>query len=158
MTLLTKIRLLIVCFMIALILSGITASPAETELRWLLNHPSLIPSFAEDWLLSVYEALKETNAKYPMLAYGYDWLAFAHIVIAVAFIGPFRNPVKNIWVIDWAIFSCIAVIPLAFIAGPIRQIPLFHLLIDCSFGVLGIIPLIICRRWIKKLEKQSAVA
>lgn len=155
MSLLTKIRLLIVFFMIALILSGVTAFPVETELRWLLDQPSLIPSFAETWLQNVYGALKETNAKYPMLAYGYDWLAFAHIVIAAMFIGPLKDPVKNSWVIDWAIFSCVAVIPLAFIAGPIRHIPLFHILIDCSFGVIGIVPLIICRRWINKLAKQN---
>lgn len=152
MTLLKKIRLLILFFMIALILSGVTAFPVETELHWLLSHPSLIPSFAQTWLQNVYDALKETNTKYSMLAYGYDWLAFAHIVIALMFIGPLKNPVKNIWVIEWGILSCIAVIPLAFIAGPIRHIPLFHILIDCSFGVIGIIPLLICRRWIKQLE------
>jgi len=37
------------------------------------------------------------------------------------------------------------------IAGPVRQIPIFHIIIDCSFGVAGIIPLLICRNWIKKL-------
>jgi len=154
MTLLKKIRLLIIFFIIALILSGITAFPVETELRWLLNHPSLIPSFAKAWLQDVYDALVETNAKYPMLAYGFDWLAFAHIVIAMAFIGPLKDPVKNKWIIDWAILACFAVLPLAFIAGPIRQIPMFHILIDCSFGVIGLIPLFICRNMIKQLEKK----
>jgi hypothetical protein len=95
MTLLHKIRLLIIFFMIALILSGVTAFPVETELRWLLNHPALVPNFAKEWLQNVYAALLETNAKYPMLAYGFDWLAFAHIVIAMAFIGPIKDPVKN---------------------------------------------------------------
>ena len=154
MNLLTKIRLLILFFIVALILSGITAFPVETELRWLLNHPFLIPSFAQAWLQDVYAALKETNAKYPMLAYGYDWLAFAHIVIAMAFIGPLKDPVKNIWVIEWAMLACIAIIPLAFIAAPIRHIPFFHILIDCSFGIIGIIPLFICKKWIKKLSIQ----
>lgn len=152
MRLLTKIRLLIVFFMGALVLSGVTAFPVETELRWLLNHPSLIPSFAEQWLKDVYTALQETNSKYPMIAYGFDWLAFAHIVIAMMFIGPLKDPIKNIWVIEWGMLSCVAVIPLAFIAGPIRHIPMFHILIDCSFGVIGIIPLWICRKWIKQLE------
>lgn len=152
MKLLTKIRLLILFFMVALVLSGVTAFPVETELRWLLSRPSLVPSFAEEWLQEVYAALQETNAKYPMLAYGYDWLAFAHIVIAMFFIGPLKDPVKNIWVIEWGMLSCIAVIPLAFIAGPIRHIPLFHILIDCSFGIIGIFPLWICRKWIKQLE------
>lgn len=155
MTLLKKVRILIIFFIIALILSGITAFPVETELAWLLNHPSLIPSFAQEWLQNVYNALVETNSKYPMLAYGFDWLAFAHIVIAMAFIGPLKDPVKNKWIIDWAILACIAIIPLAFIAGPIRQIPMFHILIDCSFGVIGLIPLLFCRNMIKQLEKKN---
>ncbi len=156
MRLLKKIRLLILFFMVALILSGVTAFPLETELRWLLKHPAWVPGFATQWLSNVYTALQETNAKYPMLAYGFDWLAFAHIVIAMAFIGPLKDPVKNKWIIDWAILACFAVIPLAFIAGPVRHIPLYHLLIDCSFGVMGLIPLFICRKWINQLEKNKA--
>jgi len=155
MKLINKIRMLIIFFIVALILSGITAFPVQTELHWLLDHPALIPTFAEKWLQDVYAALVETNTKYPMLAYGFDWLAFAHIVIAMAFIGPLRDPVKNKWIIDWAILACVAVIPLAFIAGPIRSIPLFHILIDCSFGVIGLIPLLICRRWINQLSQQN---
>ena len=151
----TKIRLLILFFIVALILSGVTAFPVETELRWLQNHPSLVPSFAYKWLKDVYAALVETNTKYPMLAYGFDWLAFAHIVIAMAFIGPIKAPVKNKWIIDWAMLACVAVFPLAFIAGPIRSIPMFHILIDCSFGIIGLIPLGICRKWIGELEKEE---
>lgn len=142
-------------FIIALLLSGITAFPVEAELRWLLKSPGLIPDSMEPWLQRCYEAIQTTNAQYPMLAYGYDWLAFAHIMIAMAFIGPLQNPIKNVWVINWAILACISVIPLAFIAGPIRQIPLFHILIDCSFGVIGIIPLLLCKKWIKKLALIS---
>jgi hypothetical protein len=155
MKLLTKIRLLIIFFMVALILSGVTAFPVETELRWLLNHTSLVPNFAQTWLQDVYNALVETNTKYPMLAYGFDWLAFAHIVIAMAFIGPYKEPVRNKWVIDWAMLACVAIFPLAFIAAPIRHIPMFHVLIDCSFGVIGLIPLWVCRKWIKHLEENK---
>ncbi|MEO7561613.1 MAG: hypothetical protein ABIT07_03405 [Ferruginibacter sp.] len=155
MILIKKIRILIVFFIIALAVSGITAFPVETEIHWLLSHPSLIPTGLQDWLQRCYMALQDTNMHYPMLAYGYDWLGFAHLVIAIAFIGPYLNPVKNKWIIDWAILACIAIVPLAFIAGPIRYIPVFHILIDCSFGVLGLIPLIICRSWIKLLEKQN---
>jgi hypothetical protein len=158
MTLLTRIRLLIIFFIIALIVSGITAFPVETELKWLLSHPSLVPAFARNWLQHVYDSLVETNNKYPMLAYGFDWLAFAHIVIATAFIGPLKDPVKNKWIVDWAIIACFGVFPLAFICGPIRQIPMFHILIDCSFGLLGLIPLFICRRWIQRLERNNNIA
>jgi hypothetical protein len=157
MSLIKKIRLLILFFIVALILSGVTAFPVETELRRLLNHPSLVPSFAATWLQDVYYALVETNTKYPMLAYGFDWLAFAHIVIAMAFIGPLKDPIKNKWVIDWAMLACVAIFPLAFIAAPIRHIPMFHVLIDCSFGVVGLIPLYFCRKWIKHLEENKMV-
>ncbi len=155
MQLILKIRSIIVFFMVALILSGISAFPVQTELEWLLQHPSIIPAFAKNWLQTVLVALQDTNTKYPMIAYGFDWLAFAHIVIAIAFIGPLIKPVKNIWVIEWAMLTCIAILPLAFIAAPIRHIPLFHVLIDCSFGIIGILPLFICRRWIIQLEKQQ---
>jgi len=155
MKLLTKIRLLILFFMIALVLSGLTAMPAETELRWLIQYKGIFPESLGNWLQSCYNALADTNTKYPFLAYGYDWLAFAHFMIALSFIGPYRDPVKNAWIIDWQIICCIAVVPLAVIAGPIRQIPIFHILIDCCFGLFGIIPLLICRRWIKKIATES---
>lgn len=92
------------------------------------------------------------NAQYPFLAYGYDWLAFAHIVIAVAFIGPYRDPVKNKWIIEFGCIACILIWPTAFIAGHVRQIPLYWKLIDCSFGVIGLVPLLICYKKIKRLE------
>jgi hypothetical protein len=41
--LLKKIRLLVLFFILALILSGITAFPVETELKWLLNCLGLTP-------------------------------------------------------------------------------------------------------------------
>jgi len=150
--LLKKIRLTIIFFMIALILSGITAFPLETELHWLLQYRNRMPEQLGIFINTVYEALHDTNLRYPMLAYGYDWLAFAHIVIAMFFIGPLKDPVKNIWVIEWGMLACVAVIPLAFIAGPVRGIPFYWKCIDCSFGVFGIIPLYIVWRWIKKLE------
>jgi hypothetical protein len=131
---------------------GVTAFPLEWELSILVDISKNAPEGIKVWLNRVYEALKETNAKYPFMAYGTDWLAFAHIVIAVAFIGPWKDPVKNIWVIQFGMISCIMIFPLAFICGNIRQIPFFWQLIDCSFGVIGFVLLNICYRNIKKLE------
>lgn len=154
MKLISKIRLLILFFMAALVISGFTAMPAETELRWLMQYKEMFPERLGNWLQLCYTALVDTNAKYPFLAYGYDWLAFAHFIIAISFIGLYRNPVRNIWIIDWQIITCILVVPLAFIAGSVRQIPIFHILIDCCFGIFGLIPLIICKRWINKLTAE----
>jgi hypothetical protein len=76
------------------------------------------------------------DAKFPFLAYGTDWLAFAHLMIAVAFIGPLRDPVRNRWILEWAMICCVGVLPLAFIMGPIRG-PFGWTLVDCAFGVVG---------------------
>jgi hypothetical protein len=151
--LLNRIRVIIIFFIVALMVSGITAFPLETELHWLLGYRNHMPTGLAVFFTNVYEALHYTNLHYPMLAYGYDWLAFAHIVIALFFIGPLKDPIKNIWVIEWGMLACMAVIPLAFIAGPVRGIPFYWKCIDCSFGVFGIVPLYLLWRWIKKLER-----
>jgi hypothetical protein len=152
-----RIRVWLWIFIIGLIFSGLTAFPLESELRLLAR---LMNADAQGgsselaaWIVRVRDALVDTNAKYPFLAYGTDWLAFAHLVIAVAFIGPMRDPVRNVWVIEWAMIACVMVIPLAFIAGQARGIPIYWRLIDCSFGLFGILPLWICRREIKRLER-----
>jgi len=148
-----RIRTLIVLFMVGLVVSGITAFPIETQLAILHANVSSFPKYFQDWISEVYFAVKNTNENYPYLSYGTDWLAFAHIVIAVAFIGPLKDPIKNIWVIQFGMISCIMVFPLAFIAGSIRQIPFYWQLIDCSFGVFGFALLYYCFRNILKLER-----
>ncbi|RYE19319.1 MAG: hypothetical protein EOP51_20135 [Sphingobacteriales bacterium] len=150
--LLLKTRVAIGIVIAGLIVSGITAFPLETELAWILK-TGTYPGCMEKWLTTIYNAISDTNKRYPYLSYGTDWLAFAHLVLAVVFIGPSRHPVKNIWVIQFGIIACVAIIPLAFIAGSIRGIPFFWQLIDCSFGVIGIIPLYFSYRATRKLEQ-----
>jgi hypothetical protein len=157
-----RIRIWLVLFISGLVLSGLTAFPLQTELGWLgtLLHASTLRPFAESshllpWIDRVDEALVATNTRYPFLAYGTDWLAFAHLVIAIAFIGPYFDPVRNKWVITFGLIACAAVVPLALIAGPLRGIPLPWRLIDCSFGIVGSIPLLLCRRHIALLEQAS---
>lgn len=153
--LLLRIRVLMITFVVLLMLSGITAFPVYTEMKWIMDMHLFSPDTALGaWLQKVWEGVNATNNQYDFMFYGYDWMAFAHIVIGMAFIGPFRDPVRNKWVIDWAMLACVGVIPLAFIAGPIRHIPWFHMIIDCMFGIIGIIPLLVVRGWINKLESQ----
>ena len=148
-----QIKNLIILFIVGLAISGITAFPIESELAIVNANTSSFPDYFQNWINEVYLAVKSTNENYPYLSYGTDWLAFAHIVIAVAFIGPVKDPVKNIWVIQFGMIACIMVFPLAFIAGAIRGIPLYWQLIDCSFGVFGFALLYLCHRWILRLEK-----
>ncbi|TCC90323.1 hypothetical protein EZ428_13685 [Pedobacter frigiditerrae] len=146
------LRVNIIVIIIGLAVSGITAFPIETELSYLVNHTNNLPIALQTWIKTVYTAVKDTNHNYPYLSYGTDWLAFAHIMLAILFIGPLKNPIKNKWVIQFGMICCISIIPLAFIAGSIRQIPFFWQLIDCSFGIIAIIPLGLCLLDIKKLE------
>jgi hypothetical protein len=152
-----RIRVLIGFFIAGLVLSGVTAFPLEWELsiahRWLLSFPR-DQSFVQ-WINHVYDGIRSTYASYPFVAYGTDWLAFAHLIIAAAFIGPFRDPLKNRWVIEFGMIACIAVVPFALIAGPLRGIPVGWRVIDCSFGVVGGTLLFVCYSKIKKLEAIS---
>src|SRR5437899_915405 len=92
--------------MFALVLSGITAFPLQRELEQIAAFRGLERVAAADagsgfdrWILTVRDGLRESYAIRPWLAYGTDWLAFAHIVIAVFFIGPFIDPFRNVWVL-----------------------------------------------------------
>ncbi|RYG27314.1 hypothetical protein EON81_30350 [bacterium] len=154
-----RIRLLLLGFIIGLVLSGVTAFPLPWEVgllaKWSgaqIGAPGL-----SGWIARVNEGLIATDARFPFLAYGTDWLAFAHLVIATAFVGPLRDPMRNIWVIEWGIIACVAVIPLALIAGPIRGIPFPWQLIDASFGIVGFGPLLLCHRMIRRLERIPMV-
>jgi hypothetical protein len=154
----SRIKIVLSFFIVALVASGLTAFPIERELSILVQFVapfnSIAPGFV-DWVSIVNRGIQDTYRQYPFVAYGTDWLAFAHIVIAIAFIGPLRDPVRNIWVVEWGMIACVLVIPLAVIMNPIRGIPFFWTLIDCSFGVLGIIPLWIVRRDIRQIAKSD---
>lgn len=158
---LRRIRLCLSIFIAGLALSGVTAFPLQSELGWLvsvLNSGSL-RSIAQathllPWIELVHQGVRDTNAHYPFLAYGTDWLAFAHLVIAIAFVGPLLDPVRNKWMITFGLIACAGVILLAMIAGAVRGIPFPWRLIDCSFGVCGSIPLLICRQSIRELERS----
>ncbi|MEU7327706.1 hypothetical protein [Streptomyces parvus] len=159
------IRRWLVFFIVCLVLSGLTAFPLVTELRWaeeLLSAsaspvPEHFPGLME-WITRVSEGLDTVDREQPFMLYGTDWLAFAHLVIAVAFYGPYRDPVRNIWVIEFGMIACAGIIPLALICGPIRGIPFWWSVIDMSFGVFGVIPLLIVRRMIKRLEVLERAA
>src|SRR6185503_8060891 len=97
----------------------------------------------------------DTYQKYPWVAYGTDWLAFGHFVIALFFIGAFIDPVRNVWILYAGLIACVLVLPLALICGPIRGIPLGWRLIDCSFGVIGGLPLIYALKRIPTLSNHS---
>jgi hypothetical protein len=160
-TTLRRVRWMLGLFMLGLILSGITAFPLQHELDRLVAARGLEPARPDTyagldrWILTVHNGLRDSYARYPWIAYGTDWLAFGHLVIAVFFIGPMVNPVRNVWVLWAGLIACAGVIPLALICGAIRGIPFGWRLVDCSFGVFGAMPLVYCLRLVKSLAETQ---
>ena len=148
---LKQIRRMVTVFILLLVLSGVTAFPLVTEVKFMMAHLDAFPLFFHPWITRVYESVMSTPG---VVLYGTDWLAFAHIIISLFFVGVYLDPVRNKFIIDIGIVACFAIFPLAFICGPIRGIPFYHQFIDCSFGALGMIPLYYVRRKINLLEEK----
>lgn len=144
-----KIRSLLIVFMSLLILSGITAFPLRTEMDLLMAHKNMFPNTLAVWIETIYNAIKQTP---DVVLYGTDWLAFAHIIIALFFIPVYINPVRYKANLVVAMIACGAVFILAFVCGPIRGIPFFHQLIDCAFGFIGFFPLWVVYKKVNQLE------
>ena len=163
--LLRRIKLLTWLFIIGLALSGATAIPLPTELDFLVKvtgAQQLIQTLASTnapawatWLVRIQSDLHDLSQSHPLLFYGTDWLAFGHFMIALVFIGALRDPVRNAWLFTFGMIACACVIPYAFIFGALRGIPIWWRLIDCSFGVFGIVPVWLCRKWVSELSSPS---
>ncbi len=155
-----QIRSLVLFFMLALVASGLSAIPLQWEAglldKWLGTGSSMQqvwPSLAQ-WISRVNEGVQNGYGQYPFLAYGTDWLAFGHVAIALSFIGVLRDPIRNIWVIEFAMLACVLLIPWALIFGWLRGIPAFWTVVDMSFGIIGFVPL----WWTRRLILQSTNA
>jgi hypothetical protein len=145
-----------VVFIVGLVISGATAIPLAEETRLLVR---ILGADHEStgwmrWLVQSRDALQQTQAQHPFLFYGTDWLAFGHFMIALVFVGTWRDPVRNRWLFDFGLIACVLVVPFAFLFGGLRGIPFWWRLIDCSFGVFGFIPLWFCRKWAMELERS----
>jgi len=159
---LRKIKWLTWLFIIGLVVGGATAIPLEWELNLtakLLGVAGYSIAQAPDgftrWILKVREAVRESNASHPFMAYGTDWLAFGHFAIAIAFIGALRDPIRNRWLFAFGMIACVLVIPYALVFGAIRGIPVYWRLIDGSFGVFGFFPMWLCHRWARQIELSN---
>ncbi len=161
MTTLKQIRLAVSIVIAGLVISGVTAFPLLHELNLLA---SLLVGNSRDpaahsglvrWILTVREGLEVTYGTYPFIGYGTDWLAFGHLMIALFFILPWRDPVRYAGVLKVGVALSMLVIPLAMICGPIRGIPFGWRMIDCLFGILCLPPLWFALRKIKQLNSAG---
>jgi hypothetical protein len=158
-----RIRWLTGLVMLGLVISGVTAIPIRWEVeqlvRWsgveefgLASHPAGSLDPLTRWIIQVRDHLPAPGAPDGFLYYGTDWLAFGHFVIALAFVGAWRDPARNRWLFDFGLLACALVLPYALIFGELRGIPGFWRLIDGAFGVIAAGPLWLCRRYARELE------
>ena len=155
----SRIRTWTLFFIFGLVVSGATALPIPTEIALgerLLGDDftagGRLPSPVAAWLRTVRDAVETTAQQAPLMLYGTDWLAFGHFVIALAFVGAFRDPVRNRWLFQFGMAACALVPVWALVFGHIRGVPLWWRMIDASFGVVGFVPMWLCDRWARQLE------
>jgi len=139
--------------------SGVTIWPAAWELKtaaeifWGSGGPT---GTIHEFVLQAIEALDEVESKYPFLLYAHDWLAFAHIVLAILFAGAMRDPVRNIWIVQCGLIICALVPVLAGICIPLRGIPFQWFWIDFAFAPGAALPLWIALRDIRRIDQAAS--
>ena len=155
-----KIKAVIIITIVGLLLNGISAVPLQTELKILLSNPDALPAFVRDWWMYVQKGVSETSWNYTFMRYGFDWLAFAHLLIAIAFLGPLKDPIKNEWVITWGMIASALSALMALGWEQKRLIPLWWACIDASIAIIAFLILLLCNSWVQQLkrltEKNSA--
>ena len=141
-----------------LVVSGVTVWPAVAELKmairiiWGVGEPiGVLHAF----LLKAVEGLESVEADYRFMLYAHDWLAFAHLVLAILFAGAIRDPVRNVWIVQCGLIMCALVPVLAGICIPIRGLPLVWFWVDSAFAPAAALPLWIALRDIRRVEAQS---
>ena len=140
-----------------LLVSGITVWPAVPELKlavriaWGDAEPSGV---LHSFVLRAIEGLESVEANHPFMLYAHDWLAFAHIVLAILFAGAIRDPVRNVWIVQCGLIMCVLVPVLAGVCIPIRELPLVWFWIDFAFAPAAALPLWIALHDIRRVEAE----
>ena len=155
-----RVRAMAWVLVLGLVVMGVTAIPLETELNFaarLFKASELTPDQASSgfvkWILLVREGVRTTNAAYPFMAYGTDWLAFSHLVLAIAFLGCVNHPLRNSWMFTLGMIASVMVVPWALVMGEVRGVPIGWRLIDCACGVLAFLPCWLGVRWTRELQQ-----
>jgi hypothetical protein len=144
-----------------LLVSGITVWPAVPELKlvvrflWGDAEPTGV---LHAFVLRVIEGLQAVQSDYRFLLYAHDWLAFAHIVLAILFAGAIRDPVRNVWIVQCGLIMCALVPILAGVCIPIRGLPWQWFWIDAAFAPASGIPLWIALKEIRRAEAAQSEA
>lgn len=154
-------RAMISFIVFGLLVSGITVWPAVSELKlavkivWGESPPTGV---LHSFVMQAIDGLEYIGSNYPFMLYAHDWLAFAHIVLAILFAGAINDPVRNKWIIQCGLIMCALIPVLAGICIPIRGLPLRWFWIDTAFAPAAGVPLWIALINIKRIEKRDDIS
>jgi len=138
-----------------LFVSGVTVWPAvpglklAVRLMWGAVEPAGV---LHAFVLRAIEGLESVQANYPFMLYAHDWLAFAHIMLALLFAGAIRDPVRNKWIVQCGLIMCALIPVLAGICIPVRGLPWCWFWIDFAFAPAAAWPLWIALKDIRDAE------
>jgi hypothetical protein len=139
-----------------LFVSGVTVWPAVWELKtavhWLWGDAEPTGTL-HTFVVRAVAGLEATDANYPFMLYAHDWLAFAHLMLALLFAGAMRDPRRNIWIVQCGLIMCALVPVLAGICVPLRGLPRYWFWIDFAFAPGAALPLWIALRDIKRAQE-----
>ena len=155
MSAIKKVQWMLGVVVFGLVVSAVTVWPAVAQLEWgirLIWGDEEATGVLHLFLREVLEGLKYVEGHYPFLLYAHDWLAFAHIVLAILFAGAMRDPVRNVWVVQCGLIMCVLVPVLAGICIPIRGLPAVWFLFDAAFAPAAALPLWIALKNIRRIE------
>jgi hypothetical protein len=154
---LKRAKWMLAIVVLGLVVSGVTVWPAVSELKIAVRTvwgDGESTGVLHGFVLRAIEGLESVEADYPFMLYAHDWLAFAHIVLAILFAGAVRDPVRNIWVVQCGLIMCVLIPVLAGICISIRGLPLRWFWIDFAFAPAAGVPLWIALRDIRRAEAE----
>lgn len=126
-------------FIVGLALSGLSAIPLLWGVDFAIDVLDEIDFHGQifSFMKHVQSGLLYNNTHFQFMAYGTDWLAFAHFMFALLFVGLLFDAERNRFILRFGMIACVLIIPTAIIFGEFREIPWIWRMIDCSFGVIG---------------------
>ena len=92
-----------------LFVAGVTVWPVIWELKTAVHIVWGDGKPANDlhrFIAQAIGGIESVKATYPFLLYAHDWLAFAHIMLAVLVAGAIRDPVRNVWIVQCGLIMC----------------------------------------------------
>ncbi len=148
---------MIVIVVFGLLVSAVTIWPAIPELKMAVRivwGDAAPTGVLHSFVVKAIKGLEAMEADYPFMLYAHDWLAFAHIMLAILFAGAIRDPIRNVWIVQCGLTMCALVPVLAGICVPIRGIPWIYFWVDFAFAPGAALPLWIALRDIRRVEAQ----